>query len=166
MTHAIPIYQRGQIVAHAQIDDQDYELVTAYRWHMHPRGYAIAGSGNSKVLMHRLILGLENPRGNGRGSGASRPQADHINHDKLDNRRSNLRVVTNQQNHENRPSASGASKYRGVYLHKKSSKWLARVKVKGNTYGAGSYSDELEAAVAAWELRKRLMPFSVEDRPT
>jgi len=166
MTKTIPVYQNGQIVAQAQVDEADYDRVAAHRWHMHPRGYAIAGSGNSKVLMHRLVLGLANPKGNGRGSGVGRPQADHINHDKLDNRRQNLRVVTNQQNHQNRPHGHGTSKYRGVYLHAKSGKWAARAKSHGRTHWGGYYPTELEAAVAAWELRKRLMPFCAENRPT
>jgi len=166
MTKTIPVYQNGQIVAQAKVDDEDYARVSAYRWHMHPRGYAIAGSGNNKVLMHRLILDLANPKGNGRGSGVSRPQADHINHDKLDNRRTNLRVVTNQQNHQNRPNAQGTSKYRGVYRHRPSGKWAARAKSEGRDYWGGYYATELEAAVAAWELRKRLMPFCTDSRPT
>lgn len=165
MTKTIPVYQNGQVVAEALVDEDDYDRVAARRWHMHPRGYAIAGSGNNKVLMHRLILGLKNPKGRGRGSGVRLPQADHINHDKMDNRRANLRIVSNQQNHQNRADAHGTSKYRGVSLHK-TGKWCARVKANGKAYWAGYYDSELEAAVAAWELRILLMPFCSDERPT
>jgi hypothetical protein len=167
MSHAIPVWHKGQIVAHAHVDGQDVDHVSKFRWSLHNRGYAIAGGGNSKVLMHRMILGLANEPGQGRGSGARQLQADHINGDKLDNRRVNLRVVTNQENHQNRQTRRGAtSEYRGVYRQKQTGKWCARAKAGGRTYWGGYYDSELEAAVAAWELRKRLMPFSVEERPT
>jgi hypothetical protein len=166
MTHAIPVWHKGQIVAHAQVDAEDAERIGQHRWSLHNRGYAITGGGNTKVLMHRMVLGLESERGSGRGSGASRPQADHINCDKLDNRRANLRVVTNQQNHQNRQAQQGlTSAYRGVYFQKHSGKWCARAKANGKAYWGGYYDAEIEAAVAAWELRNRLMPYSVEDRP-
>jgi hypothetical protein len=166
MTHAIPVWHKGQIVAHAQVDDQDADRIAKHRWSMHNRGYAITGGGSSKVLMHRMVLGLESERGSGRGSGASRPQADHINGDKLDNRRGNLRVVTNQQNHQNRQTSQGnTSAYRGVYFQARTGKWCARAKVNGKAHWGGYYDAEGDAAVAAWELRVRLMPYSVEERP-
>jgi hypothetical protein len=166
MTHAIPVWHKGQIVAHAQVDGQDVDHVSKFRWSLHNRGYAITGGGNSKVLMHRLILGLANEPGQGRGSGARQLQADHINGDKLDNRRANLRVVTNQENHQNRQVSVGrTSKYRGVYLQQATGKWCARAKTGGKTHWGGYYDSELEAAVAAWELRQRLLPMSVEERP-
>jgi hypothetical protein len=166
MTHAIPVWHKGQIVAHAQVDGQDVDHVGKFRWSLHNRGYAITGGGNSKVLMHRLILGLANEPGQGRGSGARQLQADHVNGDKLDNRRANLRVVTNQENHQNRQTGLGlTSKYRGVYLQKATGKWCARAKTNGKTYWGGYYDSELDAAAAAWELRQRLLPMSVEERP-
>jgi hypothetical protein len=166
MTHVIPVWHKGQIVAHAQVDQQDVECLSKFRWSLHNRGYAITGGGNSKVLMHRFILGLANEPNQGRGSGARQLQADHINGDKLDNRRANLRVVTNQENHQNRQTSAGrTSKYRGVSLHSGSGKWHAKVKTGGKSHWAGYHDSELEAAVAAWELRQRLMPMSVEERP-
>jgi hypothetical protein len=166
MTHTIPVYSKGKVVAHAQVDGQDVSDLMKFRWSLHNRGYAITGGGNSKVLMHRMILGLSNPRGKGRGSGVYALQADHINGDKLDNRRANLRVVTNQENHQNRQGGNGrTSKYRGVSLHSRSGKWHAKAKTGGKSYWGGYHDLELDAAVAAWELRQRLMPMSVEERP-
>lgn len=166
MSNAIPVWRKGEIVAYAQVDGQDFDHVSNFRWSMHNRGYAITGGGNTKVLMHRMVLGLSNPRGAGRGSGVSLPQCDHVNGDKLDNRRENLRVVSNQQNHQNRQTGLGStSQHRGVYLQKQTGKWCARAKTGGKTYWGGYYDSELDAAVAAYELRQRLMPFSVEERP-
>jgi hypothetical protein len=166
MSNTIPVWSKGQIVAHARVDEADYEKVSQHRWSLHNRGYAITGGGNRKVLMHRLVLGLSNTPGAGRGSGTVRPQCDHINQDKLDNRRENLRVVTNQQNHQNRQICHGkTSIYRGVYLNKRQGKWCARAKADGKTYWGGYYDSELEAATAAFLLRQRLMPYSVEEPP-
>jgi len=166
MTHAIPVWHKGQIVAQARVDSRDVDHMSKFRWSLHNRGYAITGGGNSKVLMHRMILGLANKPGQGRGSGAQHLQADHINGDKLDNRRANLRVVTNQENHQNRQTSVGrTSKYRGVYRHGNTGKWHAKVKTGGKTHWAGYYDSELEAAVAAWQLRRVLLPMSVEERP-
>lgn len=165
MAKAIPVYCKGSIVAHAQVDDEDFEAVSKFKWSLHNRGYAITGGGNSKMLMHRMILGLQNERGGGRGSGATKSQADHINADKLDNRRANLRVVTNQENHQNRQVSRGTSRYRGVYFHKASGKWSARAKLNGKTYWAGLHELEEDAGMAAWRLRMELMPFCAEGPP-
>jgi len=166
MEHAIAVWHKGEIVAHAKVDAQDAEFLSEFRWSLHNRGYAITGGGNSKVLMHRMILGLSNDQGQGRGSGARLLQGDHINGDKLDNRRANLRVVTNQENHQNRQVSVGrTSRHRGVSLHRQTGKWHAKVKTGGKTHWGGYYDSELQAAVAAWELRQRLLPMSVEERP-
>lgn len=85
----IPIYKRGVVISHASVDSKDYDEVAKHKWRLHPRGYAVTTVGT--ILMHRLIMkpidGL---------------YVDHINHDKLDNKRSNLRCVTQKVNMANR----------------------------------------------------------------
>ena len=72
----------------AEVDDDDFERLNKYKWYYGPGGYAYA----YKVgYMHRNII--EIPEG---------LQIDHINRDKLDNRRSNLRVCTSSENNLNR----------------------------------------------------------------
>ena len=77
----------------AVIDDEDYALVTKYRWHFskvskeYGRAKASLGRRGRAISMHRLIMG--NPVG---------LDVDHINGDTLDNRRCNLRIVTHAQN--------------------------------------------------------------------
>ena len=162
---AIPIIDRHRdIVAESLVDECDAERVNGLTWSLHPRGYAQANIDGKRVLLHRFVLGMPSV-GKGRGSGVFVAQVDHINCDKLDNRRANLRVVTNQQNHENRQGGHGTSRYRGVYFHKASGKWMARYKLNQKTYYVGNYDDEYEAAIAAYEARRANFTYCVEDRP-
>jgi hypothetical protein len=76
-------------------------------------------------------------------------EVDHINHDKLDNRRCNLRIVTRQQNNQNtRPKTSSTrtSAYKGVHLAK--GKWRASIHTNGTTRQLGTFTDEVAAAKA------------------
>src|SRR3954447_1220645 len=75
----------------ALVDDADADLVSGHKWSLTTRGYAAAKINGRKVLMHRLIL---NP-----GIGQV---VDHRNHNKLDNRRSNIWVCSQRENQANR----------------------------------------------------------------
>lgn len=95
---------RGQV---ALVDDEDFDWLMQWKWRTQSlpsfRGfYAARGVGprgqHTTVYMHRLILGLQ--PGDGR-------QGDHINHNTLDNRRSNLRIVTLQENRWNIQGTKG-----------------------------------------------------------
>ena len=90
-----------------------------------------------RVYFHRHILG-EIPKGK---------VVDHINGDGLDNRRLNLRVVTQQQNKRNLGGALTNSKsgVRGVYWHKQRNKWAAAIRHNGKNISLGLY-DDLEKA--------------------
>jgi hypothetical protein len=89
----IPIHGRAGVVAEAVIDAESAGLVEGYRWNL-SGGYARSRSrGSGTTHMSRLILGLE--------KGDSR-EADHLNGDRLDNRRCNLRITDHKGNAENR----------------------------------------------------------------
>jgi hypothetical protein len=115
----------------AKIDAVDAPEVMKHSWHIVPNemgGHYARRSGGT--YLHRFLL--DAPKG---------MQVDHINHDTLDNRRSNLRIVTtNQQNNENRNGAHKNSKtgIRGVTIHKCKPSGLmysANVQVKGKACG-------------------------------
>ena len=68
-------------------DEIDLPLIRAHTWHLGKRGYPATHIGGRTVVLHRLLF-----------PDAQEYEIDHINGDKLDNRRRNLRLCTHQQN--------------------------------------------------------------------
>lgn len=90
------------------------------------------------IHFHREILGITD----------NSVLIDHINHNGLDNRISNLRICTKQQNCANtRKMTLKSSKYKGVSWHSKNQMWIARVR-KLNNLNIGSFDSEKKAAMA------------------
>ena len=83
---------------------------------------------------------------------------DHINGNRLDNRRSNLRVVTRSQNLTNRKGAMPKSKtgIRGVCFDKARGQWVAQAKLNGRSAFRKRFNSIGEATEAAKSARKRL----------
>jgi hypothetical protein len=139
----IPLTQ-GQ---HALVDDCDAYLFN-YKWHAWwspltrsfyaVRMMAMPNGNPIKVYMHRQILGLR--RGDKR-------QADHKNHDTLDNTRKNLRIVTHQENHFNLKNTKGYS------WNKQYNKYQARIKANGKHIHLGMYNTKKEARKAYLEAK-------------
>ena len=142
-----------QIVGHAVIDGADADLVGDLRWFLGNTGYAEKRVNRRVVSIHRMILGLTYDDG---------LEGDHINRDRLDNRRANLRIVTKGQNSQNKGSQPGStSAYRGVSWSKRSCAWIVQVMTGRKNHRFGPFSDEHEAGRVAKEARARLMPYSV-----
>lgn len=135
------ILTRGAV---AIVDDEDYEKLKAHKWSASATGYAVRGfrrNGKSiLVKMHREILGEQ----------CAGLEVDHINGNKLDNRRENLRIATRSQNASNRPKyyKDSSSKYKGVRKAKGRKKWTARICVNRKDIYLGQYETEEEAAMA------------------
>lgn len=125
----------------ALVDDIDYDYLIQWKWYYDR--YARRDSYKFKRIncyMHREILkqmGYKNFL-----------EVDHINGNKLDNRRINLRPATKTQNQANRRKTKGSSNYRGVYWHTTAQKWASRIQSKRQTEHLGLFSDEIEAAKA------------------
>jgi hypothetical protein len=77
-------------------------------------------------------------------------QIDHINGNKLDNRRSNIRMATVQKNAFNRKKPKGkcTSQYKGVFKRKDLNKWETRIKINNKSIYLGTFVDEVDAAKA------------------
>lgn len=134
----------------ALVDEADFERVNAVPWkYNRATGRAVRGK-QTTVQMSRFIVGA-----------AEDVDVDHINGDRLDNRRTNLRVATHQQNLCNRPvHAQNASGFKGVGPWTHSGKyrapvWRARIKVNGKRISIGTYPTA-EAAARAYDDAARL----------
>lgn len=128
--------------AFVQVDRIDVPLAMSRPWRKGPSGYVTyVGGRNSSgkrepKSFHRAVM---NP-----GAGE---WVDHINHDKLDNRRSNLRVCSPGENNRNRRPNSMTG-YKGVYKNYKSNTFGASIKVDDKKTYLGSFKTAEEAARA------------------
>lgn len=142
---------------YALVDDEDYDWLNKHSWHAHityKNGEKItfyAARGYQKPIryqkpikkteyMHRLILGPSKGK-----------EVDHINGNSLDNRKSNLRIVTHRQNSQNLKINRNAP-YPGICWYEKNKKWGARIRIKGKRLFLGLY-DSPEKAFKAYSKK-------------
>lgn len=92
----LPIYRHGWAVDFARVDFDDWYRLKHLKFHLVARGYVSTTIDGRNEYLHRIILGLQP------GADRKYEQTDHINRDPLDNRRSNLRIVTAKENNANR----------------------------------------------------------------
>lgn len=121
------------------VSDKDFRWVKGYDWYLQ-NGYVVSCAGLPKrISMHREIAHC--PTG---------LTVDHINRNKLDNRRSNLRICTQAENNMNYPPKNrGISKFTGLHWNAHRHKWLATLSHRGGKIYLGAFDTELEAA-RAW----------------
>ncbi len=124
----------------AMVDDEDYPVLSRIRWHLTEHGYV----GHTRFYMHQLIMGF--PVGG---------IVDHIDRDRVNNQKHNLRLVTTQHNTMNRTGQpSSASGMKGVFFRKqlKSKPWMASITktIAGDkkTHYIGYFATKEEAARA------------------
>lgn len=131
----------------AIIDCVDKKLIDQYKWHIQKAKSTCYAQARTKqcdlhrltILMHRLIMGLEK---------GDKRQVDHINHNGLDNRRCNLRIVDRVQ--QNIHARKQSRTLRGVYKRVKNRivTYDASICINGRKTYLGSFDTELEAAMA------------------
>ena len=130
------------------VDDADYEWLNQWTWCAHynvdndsyyaERHEKLPNGKTVNVLMHRQVLGLEY---------GDKRQGDHIHHDTLDNRRSELRIVTHRQNVSN-VKRKVTSKYVGVSWDSVNGLWFSRITLNKKQKNLGRYAIEKEASDA------------------
>jgi hypothetical protein len=128
----------------AIVDDTDFDLLNLFKWQLSSEGYAtrrkLVGGKPQIISMHRFLLGLS------KGDGLC---VDHINLNKIDNRRINLRVCSKQQNAMNRDiHISNKSGYKGVCYHKRNKKYMASITKNKKKICIGYFSSAQEASEA------------------
>lgn len=134
---------------YAIVDVGDFEAVSQFKWSL-CHGYAQRGmmvNGRMTwVAMHREIIG-----------GKPNMVIDHINHNTIDNRRSNLRLCTNSQNQFNRGvPINNTSGYKGVYFNKKDKRWGAYMSLNKKMKMLGYFGTKEEAAIAYREHARKV----------
>lgn len=121
----------------ALVSESDYRHLMGMKWHAHvsSHGFVYARNGDG-TAMHVYLL--KPPRG---------MLVDHINGDKLDNRRENLRLATSEENSRNVQKVSGrSSRYKGVAWDAARKKWKAQIQAEGKQKTLGRFDSEEEAA--------------------
>ncbi len=139
---------------YAIVDAEDFEKLNQYKWHCTYNGYAcrsvyISGIKNKKqvyVFMHNTVCPA--PAGK---------ITDHVNRNKLDNRKANLRPATQKQNVWNRriKKENRKTQYNGIMWRRDRKKWRVRLTINGRQRTFGHYDDEIEAAKAYDEMAKK-----------
>jgi hypothetical protein len=127
----------------ALVSEQDYHMLTQHKWSYDGR-YARASIYYKDVRMHRLIMQAPLAQA---AAKELEVEVDHINGDKLDNRRENLRLVTKSQNQHNKPSCN-SRKYKGVSREKSRRKWKAQIHFNNKDLFLGHFDTDHEAARA------------------
>ena len=124
------------------VDDDVYEWAKKQSWYFHQSslgyGYARGSIGKKRFYLHRLIC-------------KSAKVVDHINGNRLDNRRINLRAVDQSINIQNSRKLRGSSLYKGVSRKKLNNgriKFTAYLTKKYKHHFLGSFDTEIEAAKA------------------
>lgn len=130
----------------ALVDDEDFKVLNRYKWHCNNCGYAMqrvrAGKQKRNIMMHRVILNC--PDG---------MQTDHIDGNRLNNQKNNLRICTQSQNEINKGRReTNISGYKGVSYHDKYIK--ARISCGGKQYHLGYFPDLISAA-KAYDVKAR-----------
>ncbi|OGN96974.1 MAG: hypothetical protein A2Z77_00560 [Chloroflexi bacterium RBG_13_51_36] len=128
----------------AVVSLEDFDFLSQFNW-FYDKGYArrnICDAGSKSIVrMHRVVLermGFKDFK-----------NTDHINRNKIDNRRSNLRPATHAENNRNVGlRCDNTSGFRGVYWYRWYSKWLAYISVNGKRIHLG-YFDDLQDAISA-----------------
>lgn len=132
----------GNVAAVVAVDTDDVARISGRRWHLDGSGYATSRVNGIYTKMHCLVMGQKG--------------VDHIDGNTFNNRKSNLRVATHQQNTFN-CGVRGDSKsgFKGVTYHKATGRWRARIGVNYQQINLGEFDTPEEAALAYNEAAQK-----------
>lgn len=131
---------KGVHIAITQIDEENLPSLLDARISYGSSGYAVVTKDGVRTLLHRLIMKPKDEI------------VDHINGDRLDNRKENLRLVTNQQNQFNQHNdGRGSNPRKGVSYRKDRKKWRAYINIDEKQINLGMFLTEEEAIKAREE---------------
>ena len=138
------------------IDLLDFDKIKNYTWRKNNWGYicttVIENNKKKSVFLHRLIMDFPNKI------------IDHIDRNPLNNKRNNLRLVTEQQNHHNFSRGfDNTSGYIGVSNTDNKIDWRARIVYNGREHHLGTFQNKKEAIIA--RLKAELKYFGKDFAP-
>lgn len=139
------------------VDDDDYEGLARYTWWITVHGYVNTKKRKKgkqhNYYMHRMIM-----------SPPVDLEVDHINGNKADNRRANLRIVTHAQNKQNqhRAQSNSRSGVRGAFWDKARREYRVEIRIDGKKIVIGYFKTLEEADTAAKAARREYMTHSPE----
>lgn len=149
------------------LDKEDLQKVSSYTWNiggtirktgsenLYVRAAMCGNNTKRMILLHRIVMDADPGQ-----------IVDHINHDYLDNRKSNLRFVTRSQNSQNRRQWKTKKTVTGVTYRKDRDAYRIRLKVDGKMRAFGYRKDRNEAEALAIELKNKYYgEFSVHWKP-
>jgi hypothetical protein len=128
------------------VDDEDFEELNKHRWFLSSYGYAgrmesikeCSGGKRKYIAIHRLVL-----------NDPYSFDIDHIDGDKLNNQKYNLRICTHQENLCNKfKCRNNTSGYKGVSFEKMTNKWVVYVSKNDKTIRIGAFTNKTDAARA------------------
>lgn len=128
------------------VSKNDYDRCMQHTWYI-VSGYPCTKINGKHVTIQQFITGQD--------------YADHINHDKLDNRRANFFMGGASENNRNidKKKPTSTSIYPGVNWHKQAQKWLARIRIGEEQRSLGLFKNELEAAYAYYKAARLQHPY-------
>lgn len=129
---------------YAIVDDEDFKQLNKHKWHyaLYKKGKGYAKSNNHKgfpklIRMHRIIMNAKKGQ-----------EVDHINGNTIDNRKSNLRIVTRSQNMMNTGLRNtNTSGYKGICFDKRYKRWCSYTWKNGKQIYLGSSKSKKQAAI-------------------
>ena len=125
----------------AIVDAEDYYQLIQYKWQAMAANntfYATGRAADKPTKMHRFIM-----------NAPPHLVVDHIDHNGLNNAKTNLRLCTHAQNTRNAmPNRGTTSKYKGVCWRKKEKQWIASIQLNRKIYHLGCFENEIDAAKA------------------
>lgn len=133
-------------VARTKIDRDDIKKTRKYKWCFSHEKYVVTQSKGINLRIHNLIMNTQ------KGS-----VVDHINHDSLDNRKKNLRIVTQHENGINRKTLNRNNKsgHRGIHWNKLNKNWTVQIRAKNKHFYIGSFYSLKEAIKSRKKAEKK-----------
>ncbi len=129
----------------AIVDKEYYNFLMQWKWCC-ASGYAARASRKSDNLKKRKLIWMHRVILNRKLGHDKFQDTDHINGNKLDNFIDNLRPASRSQNNWNYKLGRGYSRFKGVYLIKKTKKWAATIGFNSEKIYLGTFENEEDAA--------------------